>query len=99
MFSPFLKLVLAVIFLILIVTRTQARELRACADPNNMPFSNMKQEGYENRIVAIVAKDRRAQLVYVWQRMGRRFVREYLGKSRWELLVGIPSNYRPVLKT
>jgi len=99
MFSPFLKLVLAVIFLIVIVTRTQARELRVCADPNNMPFSNMKQEGYENRIAAIVAKDLRAHLVYVWQRMGRGFVREYLGKSRCDLLIGIPSNYRPVLTT
>jgi len=35
----------------------------------------------------------------VWQRMGRGFVREYLDKSRCDLLIGIPSNFRPVLTT
>src|SRR2546423_15691645 len=99
MSSPFLKFVLAIIFLIGIVTRTQARELRVCADPNNMPFSNMKQEGFENRIAAIVAEDLGAKLSYVWQRMGRGFVREYLDKSRCDLLIGIPRDYRPVLTT
>src|SRR5256714_15181484 len=99
MSSPFLKFVLAIIFLIGIVTRTQARELRVCADPNNMPFSNMKQQGFENRIAAIVAEDLGAHLSYVWQRMGRGFVREYLDKARCDLLIGIPTNYRPVLTT
>ena len=70
-----------------------------CADPNNMPFSNMKLQGFENQIASIVAKDLDAHLIYVWQRMGRGFVREYLDKSRCDLLVGIPSNYRPVLTT
>jgi mxaJ protein len=77
----------------------QIRELRVCADPNNMPFSNIKQEGFENRIAALVAKDLGAHLTYVWQRMGRGFVREYLDKSRCDLLIGITSNYRPVLTT
>jgi len=77
----------------------QSRELRVCADPNNMPFSNLKREGFENQIAALVAEDLHAQLSYVWQRMGRGFVREYLDKSRCDLLIGIPSNYRPVLTT
>jgi mxaJ protein len=64
-----------------------------------MPFSNMKQQGFENRIAAIVANGLGAHLNYVWQRMGRGFVREYLDKSRCDLLIGIPSNYRPVLTT
>jgi mxaJ protein len=77
----------------------QTRELRVCADPNNMPFSNTKLQGFENRIASIVAKDLDAHLSYVWQRMGRGFVREYLDKSRCDLLIGIPSNYRSVLTT
>ena len=36
--------------------------LRVCADPNNLPFSNRKQEGFENKIAAIVARDLGAQL-------------------------------------
>src|SRR4051794_9816721 len=27
-----------------------ARELRVCADPNNLPFSNEAREGFENKI-------------------------------------------------
>jgi mxaJ protein len=82
-----------------IVAIGQTRELRVCADPNNMPFSNMKREGFENRIAALVAEDLHAQLTYVWQRMGRGFVREYLDTSRCDLLIGIPSGYRSVLTT
>ena len=82
-----------------IVAVGQARELRVCADPNNMPFSNMEQKGFENRIATLVAEDLHAQLTYVWQRMGRGFVREYLDGSRCDLLIGIPSGYRSVLTT
>jgi mxaJ protein len=82
-----------------IAVSAQARELRVCADPNNLPFSNTKLQGFENQIASLVAKDLDARLTYVWQRMGRGFVREYLDKGQCDLLVGIPSNYRPVLTT
>ncbi|MGH9514213.1 MAG: quinoprotein dehydrogenase-associated putative ABC transporter substrate-binding protein [Terriglobales bacterium] len=76
-----------------------ARDLRVCADPDNLPFSNQKQQGFENKIAEIVARDLNARLVYVWQRMGRGFVREYLDGARCDLLVGIPKNFKPVLTT
>jgi mxaJ protein len=38
------------------------RVLRVCADPNNLPFSNARQEGFENRIAALVARARGAAL-------------------------------------
>jgi mxaJ protein len=76
-----------------------ARDLRVCADPNNLPFSNIKQQGFENRIAKLVAKDLNASLVYEWQRMGRGFVREFLNKGKCDLLVGIPAQYKPVLTT
>ncbi|TIS05029.1 MAG: quinoprotein dehydrogenase-associated putative ABC transporter substrate-binding protein, partial [Mesorhizobium sp.] len=41
-----------------------ARELRACADPNNMPFSDASGEGFENKIAEIVAADLGAKLTY-----------------------------------
>src|SRR6186997_1361966 len=31
--------------------------LRVCADPNNLPFSNRQEEGFENRIAALVTSD------------------------------------------
>jgi mxaJ protein len=64
-----------------------------------MPFSSRDQTGFENRIAALVARDLNARLTFVWQRMGRGFVREYLDKGQCDLLIGIPTNYRPVLTT
>jgi mxaJ protein len=98
MCSRFLSLC-SVVLIISITAVGQQRELRVCADPNNLPFSNTKQQGFENRIADLLAKDLNAHLAYVWQRMGRGFVREYLNKSECDLLIGIPSNYRPVLTT
>jgi mxaJ protein len=100
MYSLSLKSLLILFSLIITVgLNAQTRELRVCADPNNMPFSNHDQTGFENRIAALVAHDLNARLIYVWQRMGRGFVREYLDKSQCDLLTGIPANYRGVLTT
>ena len=77
----------------------QGKELRVCSDPNNLPFSNVAQEGFENRIAALVADDLNLRLTYVWQRMGRGFVREFLNKGRCDLLIGIPANFQAVLTT
>jgi mxaJ protein len=100
MYSPFLKFALGLLSLVVVVgSNAQARELRVCADPSNMPFSSREQTGFENHIAAIVAQDLNAHLTFVWQRMGRGFVREYLDKAQCDLIIGIPSNYRPVLTT
>ena len=100
MYLPFLRFAVATCLITLpFMAAGQNRELRVCADPNNMPFSDVKQEGFENRIAALVAKDLDAHLTYVWQRMGRGFVREYLDKAKCDLLIGIPANYHPVLTT
>jgi mxaJ protein len=79
--------------------RAQQRELRVCADPDNLPFSNNQQQGFENLIATLVAQDLQANLSYVWQRMGRGFVREYLNQPRCDLLIGVPDNYQPLLTT
>lgn len=52
--------------------------LRVCADPNNMPLSNQRQEGYENKIAELLAKELGWRLEYAWfpQRMG--FIRNTL---------------------
>src|SRR5438270_128028 len=100
MSSPFLRFFFGFTVSLLAVAATgQVRELRVCADPNNMPFSNMQGQGFENRIAELAARDLGAHLSYVWQRMGRGFVREYLDKGQCDLLIGIPSNYHSVLTT
>lgn len=42
--------------------------LRVCADPNNMPLSNNKGEGYENRIASQMASDFGYKLEYTYFR-------------------------------
>jgi mxaJ protein len=101
MSSPFLNSgVLAIAVLLISSTvSAQARELRVCADPENMPFSNRQHQGFENRIANVVAAALGAQLTYVWQRMGRGFVREYIDKAQCDLVIGVPANFRPLLTT
>jgi mxaJ protein len=41
-----------------------ARELRVCADPNNLPFSNERQEGFENKIAELIARELGATVRY-----------------------------------
>jgi mxaJ protein len=80
-------------------SQAQEKELRVCADPNNLPFSNINEQGFENHIAELIAADLHAHLSYVWQRMGRGFVREFLNKDRCDLLIGIPADFKPVLTT
>lgn len=76
-----------------------AAELKVCADPDDLPFSNRAQQGFENKLAEMVSRDMHAQLTYVWQRMGRGFVRNFLNKSECDVVLGIPSNFRQMLTT
>jgi mxaJ protein len=73
--------------------------LRVCADPNNLPFSNRRREGFENRIAEVVAGELHASLTYAWWPQRRGFVRNTLGAGRCDLVMGIPANDRQVLAT
>jgi quinoprotein dehydrogenase-associated probable ABC transporter substrate-binding protein len=73
--------------------------LRVCADPNNLPFSNAREQGFENRIAALVAADLGKRVTYVWWPQRRGFVRNTLGADRCDLVVGVPAGYRLVEAT
>jgi quinoprotein dehydrogenase-associated probable ABC transporter substrate-binding protein len=76
-----------------------ARELRVCADPNNLPFSNEKGEGFENRLAELLAREMKAKLSYDWWAQRRGFVRNTLRAGECDLLVGVPTSFEPVLAT
>jgi mxaJ protein len=78
---------------------TTARELRVCSDPNNLPFSNDQQQGFENRIAEIVAHDLNAKLTYVWWAQRRGFVRNTLNQNKCDVLIGVPSSFELVRTT
>ena len=77
---------------LLIAGGAQARELRVCADPNNLPFSNDRLEGFENKLVAIVAQELQAEPTYTWWAQRRGFVRNTLKADVCDLVPGIASN-------
>jgi mxaJ protein len=100
MYSPYLRFFVGLLLLTTALSLdAQLHEVRVCADPDNTPFSSRNRSGFENRIASLVARDLNAQLTFVWQRMGRGFVREFLDKAQCDLLIGIPTTYRSVLTT
>lgn len=75
------------------------RALRVCADPNNLPFSNQAGAGFENQIAQLVAHDLHEPLDYTWWAQRRGFVRNTLTVGSCDLVIGVPSNFGPVLTT
>ena len=73
--------------------RQPATVLRVCADPNNLPYSNIKGEGFENKLAELVARDLGARLDYTWWPQRRGFVRMTLKKGDCDVIMGVPSNY------
>lgn len=65
------------------------RELRVCADPNNLPFSNEAREGFENRLVDILGEELHARVTYVWHAQRRGNVRETLNEGLCDLIPGV----------
>lgn len=96
--KPWLGLVL----LVVLTAQAQAAaqtELRVCADPDNLPFSNRKQQGFENKIAALLASRLHAKLSYTWQRQKNGFIRQTLGAERCDVVMGVPYGYERVLTT
>lgn len=77
----------------------EVKELRVCADPNNLPFSNEKQEGFENKIAELTAKALSADLSYYWWPHQRGLVRRTLNADLCDVLIGVPTGYERVLAT
>ena len=64
--------------------------LRVCGDPDNLPFSNEKQEGFENKIAELIARDLGDSVHYLWWPHRRGFVRSTLRAGECDMLIGVP---------
>ena len=73
--------------------------LRVCADPNNLPYSNAAGDGFENKIVSLIAAHLHRPLEYVWRAERRGFVREGLNTGECDLVAAIPSGASMALTT
>jgi quinoprotein dehydrogenase-associated probable ABC transporter substrate-binding protein len=75
------------------------RELRVCADPDNLPYSREDGTGFENRIAQLLAAELHAKLTYAWLPQRRAFVRKTLDARLCDVIVGVPENFEPVRTT
>src|SRR5579871_3022387 len=77
-----------------------AAGLRVCADPNNLPFSNQREQGFDNRIAQLIAKDLGRTVTYTWAaERGESSVKKTLLAGRCDVLMGIPAMYREAAPT
>ena len=79
--------------------RASGVPLRVCADPNNLPFSNRRREGFENHLAALIALELGRPLRYVWLPQRRAYVRRTLGAGLCDMLLGVPEHLETVLPT
>jgi quinoprotein dehydrogenase-associated probable ABC transporter substrate-binding protein len=63
---------------------------RACGDPRNMPFSNDKGEGFENKLAELFAAKLGKKLSYTYFPQATGFVRMTLGSFRCDVIIGFP---------
>jgi mxaJ protein len=78
---------------------TAARTLRVCADPNNLPFSNQRLEGFENRLADLVARELGATVEYTWWAQRRGFFRNTIRAGICDVVLGVPSSFELVMPT
>jgi mxaJ protein len=73
--------------------------LRVCADPNNLPFSNKRREGFENRIAELLARDMGTTVQFSWRPQMRGFVRKGLKAGACDVYMGVPAAFGQLLTT
>lgn len=73
--------------------------LRVCGDPGNMPFSDRKESGFENKIANIIGDELKVKVRYYWLTQGPGFVRNTLGTGLCDLIVGTSSGSEGVQST
>jgi len=97
--------ILLAAFLSLHAVGADARELRVCADPNNLPFSDERGEGFENKIAELIANELGARLSYSWWAQRRGFLRNTLNAGECDLVtsttngIEMLSTTRPIYRS
>jgi mxaJ protein len=73
--------------------------LRIAADPNNLPFTNAKLEGFENRIAELIASELGLSIEYEWSWQRRGFFRRSFKEGDCDIVLGVPRGFDMVLCT
>ena len=73
--------------------------LRVCADPNNLPFSNERGEGFENKLAELLAQELGERVEYTWWAQRRGFFRNTLRAGVCDVVLGVPQGFELALTT
>lgn len=73
------------------VNTADAAVLRVCADPNNLPFSDQSGQGFENKIVALIARDLGSTVEYTWWAQRRGYITHTLKADICDVWSGVVS--------
>jgi mxaJ protein len=65
--------------------------LRVCADPNNLPFSDQQESGFENKLAALFAAQTGQQVSYTWWAQRRGYIRHTLKAGTCDVIMGVPT--------
>ena len=74
-------------------------ELKVCVDPYEMPLSNDREEGFENKIAHLVAQDLNAAVVNFWWPQRRGFLRNSILAGFCDVMMQAPVGFDPVATT
>lgn len=88
-----------VVFLSLNTTTMAQDELRVCAEPDNLPFSNQKEEGFENKIATLLATELNLKVSYLWEKQRQGYIKNTLGAKRCDVIMGVPYRHERLLTT
>jgi mxaJ protein len=65
--------------------------LRICADPDNMPLSNQKGEGFEQKIAELIGKEWNTKIEYAWWPVRRGFFSRALNGRYCDVAIEAPA--------
>ena len=79
---------------------TKLHNLRVCADPGNMPLSNDKREGYQNKIIEVLGRAMDTRVSYFSRPyLERGLTRETFANNECDILLDMPADYQSLLTT
>jgi mxaJ protein len=73
-----------------------ATPLRVCADPNNLPYSDQQQKGFENALATMIAGDLGMQVIYTWFPQRGSFFRKTLDAGKCDVVMGVPAGMKGI---
>lgn len=74
-------------------------EMRICAPPNTMPFSDVSEQGFENRIAHVLADELNAHVTFEWVAFTEDMINLYFAEGTCDIIMGVPDGFERGLTT